>query len=426
MRATVLLIGSGGREHALAWSLAQSPQVKTIFCAPGNAAAHSGGKLAPWGGELRRWDEVAAEALRRGVDLTVVGPEAPLCQGIVDLFQKKGLSIFGPDAFCSQLEGSKAFTKELCRKSGIPTADYEICHAWDRAQAAIARFSLPIVIKADGLASGKGVLICSTRQEALQAASDLLEKKILGPAGATVVVEEYLRGIEASFMALVQGERYALLPTSKDHKRLFDGDEGPNTGGMGAISPSSDLTPRTIERAETEILQPLLHFLAKENHPYHGVMYCGLMLTSDGPKLLEINARLGDPETQAILPRIKDDLFPIFQAIADGEWHPCPLTIRPLASLCLVLASQGYPQQPQTGQEIAGLSPMEDEHCLVFQAGTAWRDGRTFVNGGRVLGVTALAPTLAEAKALAYERAERITYPGKICRRDIGARETQP
>jgi phosphoribosylamine---glycine ligase len=420
VNARVLVVGSGGREHALCWKLAQSRKVGRVYFAPGNGAADEKGPYYPLPFDGTNFSQLAKRAQELKIDLTVVGPEAPLAAGIVDHFQKAGLLVFGPNAAASRLEASKEFTKEVADRAGVPTAAWGAARTLKEADAAIERGGEPLVVKADGLAAGKGVFICASRAEARQAARRLLQEKALGAAGARLVVEEYLEGVEASFMALVQGEGYALLPTSKDHKRLEDGDRGPNTGGMGAFSPSDDLTSRLTEEAESKVLRPLLREMAARECPYRGVIYCGLMLTAKGPKLLEINVRLGDPESQAILPRLKEDLYPHLNAIAQGNWTAKPLALRPTASLCLVLASSGYPDAPRRGQPIRGLAGPWDDRLLVFHAGTK-REGKTVVaNGGRVLGLTALGSTLDEARQLAYAAAERIEFEGKIFRQDIG------
>ncbi|HXG50584.1 MAG TPA: phosphoribosylamine--glycine ligase [candidate division Zixibacteria bacterium] len=417
----VLVIGSGGREHALVWKISQSPRVSRIYCAPGSAAI---GELAATVDlPVDRIAELVEFALREKIDLTVVGPELPLVLGIADAFEKAGLRIFGPNQAAARLEGSKAFAKELLREAGIPTASFGVFSEPEPAKRFLEAQKPPYVLKADGLASGKGVLVCSTLSEAEAAVDDILVRRAFGAAGEKLVIEEFLEGEEASFMAVTDGTHILPLASSQDHKRLFDNDRGPNTGGMGAYSPAPVVTPAMHRRILEEILRPLLAELKKREIVYRGVIYAGLMITADGPKVLEFNARFGDPECQPLMMRLKSDLLTIIEAAIDGtldrvqaEWHSD-------AAVCVVLCSRGYPGAYERGKVIHGLERLRGWGSgFVFHSGTERRGGEWLTAGGRVLGVTARGADIAEAVASAYRAASEISWDGMHYRRDIGHR----
>jgi phosphoribosylamine--glycine ligase len=417
----ILVIGSGGREHAIAWRLAQDDPASEIFCAPGNAGTAALGTNLPIA--ATDLDGLAGWAREHRPGLTVVGPEAPLCAGLADRFSALGLAAFGPCRAAARLEGSKSFCKDVLCAAGVPTARAEAFTSLDAALAGLDRFSLPVVVKADGLAAGKGVIPCFRREEAETALRDILDGHAFGAAGATVLVEEFLEGEEASILALVDGKDFVLLPSSQDHKRVFDGDEGPNTGGMGAYSPAPVVTPELEERVRREILAPTLAELARRGIPYKGVLYAGLMITADGPKVLEYNCRFGDPETEAVLPRLAVPLLPLLKACCDGTLLQAPFAIRPEPCVTVVMASEGYPGPYPAGLPISGLADAEEEPgVIVFHAGTALEDGRVVTAGGRVLGVTALAPGLQEAVAKAYRACAKIHFDGAHRRSDIAGR----
>ncbi|MGI6494775.1 MAG: phosphoribosylamine--glycine ligase [Kiritimatiellia bacterium] len=417
----ILVIGSGGREHAIAWRLAQDDPASEIFCAPGNAGTAALGTNLPIA--ATDLDGLAGWAREHRPGLTVVGPEAPLCAGLADRFSALGLAAFGPCRAAARLEGSKSFCKDVLCAAGVPTARAEAFTSLDAALAGLDRFSLPVVVKADGLAAGKGVIPCFRREEAETALRDILDGHAFGAAGATVLVEEFLEGEEASILALVDGKDFVLLPSSQDHKRVFDGDEGPNTGGMGAYSPAPVVTPELEERVRREILAPTLAELARRGIPYKGVLYAGLMITADGPKVLEYNCRFGDPETEAVLPRLAVPLLPLLKACCDGTLLQAPFAIRPEPCVTVVMASEGYPGPYPAGLPISGLADAEEEPgVIVFHAGTALEDGRVVTAGGRVLGVTALAPGLQEAVAKAYRACAKIHFDGAHRRSDIARR----
>ena len=420
----VLVIGGGGREHALAWRLKQSEGVEQVFVAPGNAGTARDAELI----NLPITDKAAlrAWAQANGVALTVVGPEAPLAAGVVDEFRAHGLPIFGPTQQAAQLESSKAFSKAFMKRHGIPTAAYDtftdaaLAHAYVDAQGA------PIVVKADGLAAGKGVVVAMTLAEAHEAIDFMLLDNKLGVAhnegGARVVIEEFLAGEEASFIVLCDGEHALALATSQDHKRLKDGDQGPNTGGMGAYSPAPVVTPAVHRRAMEEVILPTLRGMKADGIPYTGFLYAGLMITPDGAvKTLEFNCRMGDPETQPIMMRLRSNLAEVLLAATRGELDRVHLDWDPRVALGVVMAAAGYPLDPRKGDAITGL-PADQEDCMVFHAGTAERDGAVVVSGGRVLCVTALADSVSAARARAYAALDGIAFDGMQCRRDIGHR----
>ena len=417
----VLVIGSGGREHALVWKISQSPKIKKIYCAPGSAGIGELAEAVAIGPE--QIEKLAEFAEREKIDLTVVGPELPLTLGIADLFESRGLRIFGPNRAAAQLEGSKAFAKEILKANHIPTAAFETFADAAAAKRYLAQLKPPYVVKADGLAAGKGVLICAIRQEAEAAIDEILVRKAFGQAGEKLVVEEFLDGEEASFMALTDGEHILPLASSQDHKRVFDNDEGPNTGGMGAYSPAPVVTPAIHRRIMDEVLTPLLAGLKQRGIRYRGVIYAGVMITKDGPKVLEFNARFGDPECQPIMLRLKSDLVPLFEATIDGqldrvqpEWYDDP-------AVCVVLCAGGYPGSYDKGKEIRGLEKLHDwRNGFVFHAGTAKDDGRWITAGGRVLGVTARGTGVAEAVGEVYRAVGEITWDGMHYRKDIARR----
>lgn len=422
----VLVIGGGGREHALCWKLAQSPLVKKIYCAPGNAGIAkiaSCVDLSP-----TNIPELAHFAKKEGIDLTVVGPEAPLCQGIVDRFKQEGLRAFGPDQKAAQLEGSKAFCKQILRKYGIPTANFRIFEEARSAIAFVRKGPFPVVVKADGLAAGKGSIICSNEEEAVKAIRSLMEEKIFGTAGERVVVEEFLTGTEASIMAISDGNALLELAPSQDYKRIYDGDIGPNTGGMGAHSPVTTIAPHEYNKVFAKILVPVLHAMRKERTPFKGVLYAGVMFTETGPKVLEFNVRFGDPETQVLMLRLDGDLVRIMLACIEGELEA--IDERHLwsnrAAVTVVMASAGYPASYETGFEIQGLEEAEkDADVVVFHAGTASRGSQTVTSGGRVLNVSATGATLKEAREKAYAACRKIRFKGAYFRSDIALAATR-
>jgi phosphoribosylamine--glycine ligase len=420
----VLVIGGGGREHALVWKISQSPKVKKIFCAPGSAAIGEFAELVAIGPE--QIDRLADFAAKEKIDLTVVGPELPLTLGITDLFEERGLRIFGPNREAAQLEGSKAFAKEILRDNAIPTAAFATFTDAALAKNFIAKQHAPIVVKADGLAAGKGVLICATRAEADAAVDEILLGKAFGPAGEKVVIEEFLDGEEASFMVLTDGDHILPLASSQDHKRVFDNDEGPNTGGMGAYSPAPVVTPEVHRRILHEILAPLLAGLKKKNIRYRGVIYVGLMITQDGPTVLEFNARFGDPECQPIMMRLKSDLVELMEAVIDGRLDEAQARWHDDGAVCVVLAAAGYPGAYDKGKEILGLEKLRDwSDGFVFHAGTKKDNGRWVTSGGRVLGVTARGKSVADAVREAYRAVGEISWDGMHYRKDIARRARQ-
>jgi phosphoribosylamine--glycine ligase len=417
----VLLLGSGGREHALAWKLAQSPRLERFFAAPGNPGIAEHAKLVDIDPSDHR--AVVDFCLKNSVELVVIGPEAPLVDGLADNLRTMGFAVFGPNRVPAQLEGSKGFTKDLCARHGIPTARY--LRASDRlaAEAALEDFALPVVIKADGLAAGKGVVIAETADEA-QAALAQMFGGGFGGAGSAVVIEEFLQGEEASFFALTDGRTIVPFGSAQDHKRVGDGDTGPNTGGMGAYSPASILTPELERRAMEEIVRPTVEALAAQGTPYCGILYAGLMLTAEGPKLIEYNARFGDPECQVLMMRLESDLAELLCATARGRLAEAePPRMAEEAALTVVVAAKGYPDTPVKGGAIAGLERAQG--AKVFHAGTRLEGARLVANGGRVLNVTARGASVAEARKKAYAAVDAIDFPDGFSRRDIGWREME-
>jgi phosphoribosylamine--glycine ligase len=416
----VLLIGGGGREHALAWKLAQSPLLDRLYCAPGNAGIAAIAECVAL--EVADHEAVVRFCKGKEVHLVVIGPEAPLVAGLADDLAAAGIKVFGPSREAARLEGSKGFTKDLCAEYGIPTAAYRRFDNADAAKAYAAAQKLPLVVKADGLAAGKGVTIAATRAEA-NAAVDECFSGAFGTAGAEVVIEEFLDGEEASFFALVDGETALPLAAAQDHKRAFDGDKGPNTGGMGAYSPAPVMTPELCARVMDKIILPTVRAMTARGTPFKGVLYAGLMIEDGAPKLIEYNVRFGDPEAQVLMLRLKSDLLPALRAVADGSLAGVALDWHDDAALCVVMASKGYPGAYAKGTEIKGLEAAgTDPNVQIFHAGTK-RDGtRILADGGRVLGVTSRGNTIAAAQARAYAAVDKIDWPCGFCRRDIGWR----
>ncbi len=415
----VLVIGSGGREHALVWRLAQSSPVPALYAAPGNPGMARHARLVPVKADAL--DELVAFAEKERIDLTVVGPELPLILGIADRFSAKGLSIFGPSESAAALEGSKAFAKTLMAKHGIPTARFQTFRDSASARKFARELGAPLVVKADGPAAGKGAIVCRTLEEADRAIALCLEERAFGRSGEQVVVEEFLVGEEASFFALTDGETALFLGTAQDHKTVFDDDQGPNTGGMGAYSPAPIVDASVHDQVMKTIIHPTVRAMAAEGRPYRGVIYAGLMLTREGPKVLEYNCRFGDPEHQVIMPRLQDDPLPLLHAVARGERLPKSVRWRQEAAVCVVMASGGYPGEYQTGKPIAGIEDAEKlPGVTVFHAGTALRDGQLVTAGGRVLGVTAIGADIKAAIGRAYEAAGKICFEGMHFRKDIG------
>ncbi len=416
----VLLIGSGGREHALAWKIAQSPLLTKLYAAPGNAGIAKHAELVDIAAD--NIDGLFGFARKNAIDLTVVGPEVPLCKGLVNRFQENGLRAFGPTAEAAELEGSKVFCKNLLRRYGIPTANFRV---FDQSRAAVLfvkSSQYPVVIKADGPAAGKGAVICHTESEAVVTIEGMMEKKIFGKSGEKIVVEEHLNGVEASVIAFTDGRTIAPVPNTQDHKRVFDGDRGPNTGGMGAYCPAPVVSDREYHRVTKEVLVPIVHAMNKEKRRFKGVLYAGIMFTKSGPKVLEFNVRFGDPECQPIMMSIKSDILPVFQAVIDEKLESVDLEFDPRAAVCVVMASGGYPGSYETGYEITGIPDAEALGAKVFQAGTALKDGKLLTAGGRVLGVTAQGDTLKQAQDNAYAAVQKIQFKAAHFRKDVAAK----
>ena len=419
----ILVIGSGGREHALVWKIKQSPMVKEIFCTPGNVGIT----------QLASCVDIASDdipallkfAKDKKIDLTVVGPEVPLVLGIVDEFERKNLKIFGPSKGAAQLEGSKAYAKEFMKKYHIPTADFQVFTTMRKAGhflKVLREADFPLVVKVDGLAAGKGVMICHTMEEARVTISQILEEKTFKEAGKKVVVEECLRGQELSVLAVCDGHDFVMMEASQDHKRIFDDDLGPNTGGMGAYCPVPWMTKDLYQTIGFHVIEPVLEGMGREGNPFQGILYAGLMLTDEGPKVLEFNVRFGDPETQAILPRLKTDLVEVMLASCEERLHQVKLEWDRRSCVCVVMSSGGYPGAYDSGKEIKGLDAIKDPATFVFHAGTKAENGKVVTAGGRVLGVTSLGNTLDEAIKRAYENVEKIKFEKRFFRRDIGVK----
>ncbi|MEW6300294.1 MAG: phosphoribosylamine--glycine ligase [Thermodesulfobacteriota bacterium] len=417
----VLVIGSGGREHALVWKIRQSPRVSRVFCAPGNAGI---GEIA----DLVSLTPDDVQGLRRfaeheGIGLTVVGPELPLSLGLVDEFEAHGLRVFGPTRQAAQLETSKAFAKEFMRRQGIPTPYFGVFSDPDEARRYISEVGAPIVVKADGLAAGKGVIICSTVKEAHEAVEEIMRARLFGDAGDRVVVEEFLEGEEVSFLAFTDGQTVLPLATAQDHKRVFDGDRGPNTGGMGAYSPAPLVTPSLADRIVREVMGPAVAGLKQRDITYKGILYAGLMVTTDSVKVLEFNVRFGDPECQPLMLRLQSDLVDVMEAVIEGRLADVTLSWDPRPAVCVVLAAEGYPGHYETGKRIAGLDELRHwQDGVVFHAGTAKVDGAFATKGGRVLAVTAMGADMSAAIASVYQAVKKISWPGMHYRHDIGQR----
>jgi len=411
----ILIVGSGGREHAIAWALSKSEKVERIYCAPGNAGIAEVAECVPITED--QFEELTKFALEQRIDLVVVGPEAPLFAGLVDALEEAGLKAFGPRKNAAIIEGSKVFTKQLMKKYNIPTAAYESFDNYEEALAYLRKQQAPIVIKADGLAAGKGVTVAASLEEAEQALREIMVDKVFGEAGAQVVIEEFLSGQEMSILAFVDGETVRPMVPSQDHKPVFDGDKGPNTGGMGTYSPVPHIPQSVVDEAIETILIPAARAMVQEGRPFRGVLYAGLMITEQGPKTVEFNCRFGDPETQVVLPRLKTDLADIFMAVVSGKLQEIEIEWSDEAAVCVVLASGGYPGPYEKGKPITGLDQVEQS--VVFHAGTKLADGQIVTSGGRLLGVTALGKDIAEARAKAYADIEKIQYEGKHYRTDI-------
>ncbi|WP_315003013.1 phosphoribosylamine--glycine ligase [uncultured Selenomonas sp.] len=413
----ILVIGSGGREHALYWKLSESPQTEQIYAIPGNPGMGASAAIA-----LDDHAAILRFVKEHEIGLVVVGPEVPLMNGLVDELEAAGIRAFGPRANAAEIEGSKSFAKDLMKKYGIPTARYEVFTAAEPARAYIRQEGAPIVVKADGLAAGKGVIVAMTEQEALDAVDAIMEDHSFGDAGARVVIEEFMEGEEASLLAFTDGTTIRPMISAQDHKRAYDGDRGPNTGGMGTYAPAPVMTPEMTERAVEEILKPTIAAMAKEGRIYRGCLYLGLMVTADGPKVVEFNARFGDPETQVVLPLLDSDLVAIMCACADGTLADVPIRWKDGAAVCVVLASGGYPGHYEKGQEIHGLADAEAMGALVFHAGTAMKDGELVTNGGRVLGVVGRGVDISSAVDAAYAAAAKISFKDAYYRKDIAHR----
>lgn len=415
----VLIVGSGGREHAIAFACAKSPKVDKIYCAPGNAGIAQIAECVPIG--AMEFDKLVDFAKSKAIDLTVIGMDDPLVGGIVDVFEKEGLRVFGPRKNAAILEGSKAFSKELMRKYNIPTAAYETFTSADDACGYLETADYPIVLKADGLALGKGVIICNTKDEAMAGVKTLMTDKQFGDAGNTIVIEEFMTGREVSVLSFVDGNTIKIMSSAQDHKRAKDGDQGLNTGGMGNFSPSPFYTPEVDKFCKEHIYQATVDAMKAEGRPFKGVIFFGLMLTPKGPKVLEYNARFGDPEAQVVLPRMKNDIIDVFEACIDGTLDKIDLQFEDNACVCVVLASDGYPVAYEKGKLITGFENFDGkDDYFCFHAGTKLTDEGIVTNGGRVLGITALGKDLKEARAKAYEATEWIQFENKYMRHDIG------
>ncbi len=413
----VLIIGSGGREHALVWKLAQSQRVEKIYAAPGNPGMENLAECVPI--HVDDLEELLRFAREKSVDLTVVGPELPLVHGIVDLFEAEGLKVFGPSRKAAQIEGSKSFAKNFMARHGIPTARFEVFSKLANARNYIWNHEGKLVIKADGLAAGKGSIVCGTKSEAQKALEEMMLRNVFGEAGHRVVIEEFLEGEEISVLALSDGKHILPLVPSRDHKAAYDDDLGPNTGGMGAYAPSPFVSDALMDEIRRTVLEPTIHGLAEEGYPYKGVLYAGLMLTENGPKVIEFNCRFGDPETQVVLPLIESDLADLMLATIDGTLGDVALQIRKAWAVCVVMASGGYPGSYEKGKLITGLGGPFEKDVVVFHAGTKRVDQAIVTNGGRVLGVTKKADSLEEAIAGAYRAVKQIHFDGAFYRRDI-------
>lgn len=415
----VAVIGGGGREHTLAWKLAQSPSVDKLYALPGSDAMASIAECVPIG--VEELDRIADFAVEKGIDMIVVGPEVPLTEGIADVCQKKGIAVFGPNKAAAQMEGSKVFAKNLMKKYHVPTAAYASFTDGNAAKDYIHKMGAPIVVKADGLAAGKGVVVAQTVEEAVDAVNAMMEDHIFGASGGRIVIEECMTGEEASLLAFVDGKTIVPMISAQDHKRIFDNDEGPNTGGMGAYAPAPVMTPELVQTVYDTILVPVVQGLANEGITYQGCLYAGLMITAGGPKVVEFNCRFGDPETQAVLPLLDGDLAQIMYACTQGTLRRDMVHWKQGAACCVIMASKGYPASSHKGDVISGLDAVDDD-IVVFHSGTKKADGLYQTNGGRVLGVTAVGDSLQEAIDKAYANVRRISFDGQQVRFDIGAK----
>jgi phosphoribosylamine--glycine ligase len=411
----VLVIGGGGREHAIVWALAKSPKIDKLYCAPGNGGIAALAECVPI--EVDQFEEIATFSVDRQIDLVVIGPDDPLSAGIVDYLEGRGVTVYGPRQNAAMIEGSKVFAKNLFKKYNIPTAAYESFDDYDQALAYLHKQGVPIVIKADGLAAGKGVIVAQSMDEAEHALKEIMVDKVFGSSGNSVVIEEFLQGEEMSLLAFVDGSVVKPMVPSQDHKQVFDNDKGPNTGGMGTYSPVPHIAREIVEHAIENIVKPTAEAMVKEGCPFRGVLYAGLMLTEQGPKTIEFNSRFGDPETQVILPRLETDLLDIFLATLDGTLEQLDIRWSDEAAVCVILASPGYPGKYPKGLPIEGLE--EAGEAIVFHAGTALKDGQMVTSGGRVLGVVGKGKDIAEARAKAYTAADSIRFEGKQNRTDI-------
>lgn len=416
----ILILGSGGREHALLWKLAQSPEATKLYAVPGNPGMAELAECVA--GSIEDNAAVVKLAQEKKIDLVVVGPEVPLTNGVVDALRAAGIKAFGPTKAAAALEGSKSFSKDIMKKYGIPTAKYEVFTDADAARAYIEKEGAPIVIKADGLAAGKGVIVAETKEQALDAVHEIMDDAAFGKAGSRVVIEAFMEGEEASLLAFTDGKTICPMVSSQDHKRAYDGDKGPNTGGMGTYAPAPVMTKDMVEQATEKILKPMIAAMAKEGRPYQGCLYAGLMITEEGPKVVEFNARFGDPETQVVLPLLKGDLVKIMQACVDGTLDTAAVDWEDGAAVCVVMASGGYPKSYKKGYAIDGLKKAESLGTFVFHAGTAKKDGKVVTSGGRVLGVTARGGGIKEATEKAYKGVEAICFTDEFHRKDIAHR----
>ncbi|MBN1794885.1 MAG: phosphoribosylamine--glycine ligase [Candidatus Omnitrophica bacterium] len=424
MKKKVLVIGSGGREHALVWKLSQSHRVGKIYAVPGNGGMREMAETIPI--DVGDLEQIAVFAKEKGIDLTIVGPEAPLVSGIVNLFNENGLRIFGPTKEAAQLEGSKVFTKRLLKEAGIPTADFQVCENSNEAKAFIKDKGAPLVIKADGLCAGKGVIVALSEEEALAAVDSIMIDRKFGASGSQILIEELLTGEEASIIAFVDGSDFLLLPSSQDHKRVGDNDTGANTGGMGAYSPAPVITGELLKEIEETVIAPTIAAMGRKGMLFNGVLYCGLMITRRGPQVLEYNVRFGDPEVQAILPRLTGDLMEYLEATVDGTLAQQTVTVDQRDCVCVVLASGGYPENYEKGKVITGLEKIRNrEDVIVFHAGTRQGTDTLLTNGGRVLNVVALGDGIEQAIDTAYAAIRDIRFEGMYYRSDIGFRALQ-
>ncbi len=416
----VLVLGGGGREHALCYILSKSSKLTKLYCIPGNGGISEIAEI-PEGIGINDFEKIKEFCLREKIDLVIPGPEEPLVKGIKDLLSEAGILVFGPDRYGALLEGSKAFAKKIMEKAQVPTSQYEVFDSYEEALKFVKKRGVPIVVKADGLCAGKGVFVCQTVEEAEKALEKIFIKKIFGEAGSKVVIEEYLEGEEASYIVIADGENFKALPTSQDHKRLLDNDEGPNTGGMGAYSPAPLVNEALRKKIEERIIAPILKTMKEEGHPYTGFLYAGLMISQGEPYVLEFNCRLGDPEAQAILPRIENDFLEMVEKALSGKLREYELKESSKACVCVVMASKGYPGSYEKGHIITGLDKVKEiEEVIVFHAGTKKEGDKFLTNGGRVLGVTALGETITEAIERAYKAVELIHFEGAHYRKDIG------